>query len=843
MDDEVAGLGEAARQRRAVDEATRKETVDEGTSWYLIDYGWWSQWQAWSSGNEVPAPGPIDNQTLLRSRKALQSGLAWRVHYEAVPRAVWESLVSWYGGSPSVACAVDAASGRVMVEAAVIDGDKPMIEAFEEPTLTCGACFARLTTRNAVGCGRCRAVAYCDRRCQRSHWRYHRPWCDEAATLGPAFRNARSGLENCGNTCFLNSSVQCLRRARPLTRYFLSEAFKSDVNEANPLGTGGKLAREYASTIKRLEVGRDVAVAPLSLIRAIIRKNPDLGGRAQHDAHELLETLLDGIHEDLNRRLPTLPSNGDLESTAYADDGRVAALAWAAHARRNASEVAHRLHGLLRSTLECPYCDARRARFDPFSSLELELVDAAPDDADDPSALSASDDEDDEPLVVQPKRPRLKPKTLMIVPTESGGPVWAPAVEIPSAPVEALTALRAAAAGVLQTAPAKVIIYDLAHDNETLRFAPPACLTGELPDVFVDDSSRRASDDEPSVSRTLIACCAPPRDFRLGLVRHVLADRGLLEVMSVARLSAAWHRDRARLSAWRTAKKLVDIESLDGGDANPPDPRKFVVAEFAHKPAARRRRLAVRDDNLYSRAAEEDDNEPASDEDDDEGAAVTLYVADWPATSRALGRAIDVKPGRDAVPDLVGPALDLFAETTQTALRAANDDAKLGKRRAKRTLARVASENLELLRTATSIPRSFYAAPPVTLEGCLRRFTSVEYLDADNSWYCPTCARKRRARKRIALWRTPDILVITLKRFSPLHGRKLDRPVDFPLDDLDLAPYCAHAKDGQPNTYTLFAVVNHYGTTGYGHYTAFVRDLWDVRDQAEWLKCDDALVT
>lgn len=50
---------------------------------------------------------------------------------------------------------------------------------------------------------------------------------------------------------------------------------------------------------------------------------------------------------------------------------------------------------------------------------------------------------------------------------------------------------------------------------------------------------------------------------------------------------------------------------------------------------------------------------------------------------------------------------------------------------------------------------------------------------------------------------------------------KLETYVDFPVDNLDLSAYIAHADD-KSYKYTLYAVSNHYGSMGGGHYTAFV---------------------
>lgn len=50
---------------------------------------------------------------------------------------------------------------------------------------------------------------------------------------------------------------------------------------------------------------------------------------------------------------------------------------------------------------------------------------------------------------------------------------------------------------------------------------------------------------------------------------------------------------------------------------------------------------------------------------------------------------------------------------------------------------------------------------------------------------------------------------------------KLETFVDFPIHNLDLSNYIAHKSD-QAYPYSLYAVSNHYGNMGGGHYTAYV---------------------
>jgi hypothetical protein len=63
------------------------------------------------------------------------------------------------------------------------------------------------------------------------------------------------GLRNLGNTCFLNSILQCVAQAPALRDYFLHDVFLKDINTSTrSLGSGGQFARVFAGILKNVRL-------------------------------------------------------------------------------------------------------------------------------------------------------------------------------------------------------------------------------------------------------------------------------------------------------------------------------------------------------------------------------------------------------------------------------------------------------------------------------------------------------------------------------------------------------------------------------------------------------------
>jgi len=130
----------------------------------------------------------------------------------------------------------------------------------------------------------------------------------------------------------------------------------------------------------------------------------------------------------------------------------------------------------------------------------------------------------------------------------------------------------------------------------------------------------------------------------------------------------------------------------------------------------------------------------------------------------------------------------------------------------------------------------------LNLEDCLEHFRLTERLEKNNEWYCSKCKKHQQAFKKLELFSTPQNLILHLKRFEyssmgkyRTYAEKINLNIDFPIDKLDLSNHIL-GPEGKV-VYELYAVSQHYGSTGGGHYTAI------GRNNGKWYDFNDSSVS
>ncbi|XP_037919916.1 ubiquitin carboxyl-terminal hydrolase Usp2 isoform X8 [Hermetia illucens] len=171
------------------------------------------------------------------------------------------------------------------------------------------------------------------------------------------------GLRNIGNTCYMNSVIQCLSHTRELTKFLKSQVgIKSSSKDQQILLEFAKLIREMWSPNVR-------SVTPLELKSAFSSKHRMYSGYNQQDAQEFLRFFLDSLHCALNAGV----KGEQLKIDDSLSDNKKADLTWEWYCKVENSVIRDLFVGQLKSTLKCTTCGNTSVTFDPFWDLSVSL--------------------------------------------------------------------------------------------------------------------------------------------------------------------------------------------------------------------------------------------------------------------------------------------------------------------------------------------------------------------------------------------------------------------------------------------------------------------------------------
>ncbi|MEE6502614.1 hypothetical protein FKM82_004575 [Ascaphus truei] len=546
------------------------------------------------------------------------------------------------------------------------------------------------------------------------------------------------GLSNLGNTCFMNSALQCLSNTPPLTEYFLMDEYEAEINRDNPLGMKGEIAEAYAELIRQIWSGAHSYVAPRMFKTQVGRFAPQFSGYQQQDSQELLAFLLDGLHEDLNRvkKKPYL----ELKDANGRRDSVVAKEAWDNHLLRNNSIIVDIFHGLFKSTLVCPECAKVSVTFDPFCYLTL--------------PLPMKKDRTMEVFLVRVE-PQCRPTQYRVVVPKMGA-------------VSDLSSALSALSGV----PAEnMVVTDVYNHRFHKIFQMDEALSHimDRDDIFVYEVRPPIGEDSDWIT---LPICFRERRFRQSTsAGTVLYGQPLLlsvPKQNTAQLLYNIVLDRIQRYVKSPLPEEYSCLNTDSGTCNGSngiyedeemDHQEEVKEEEqdeSHEESNGRSEDSLEDES--SEGGSSPCNKMPKKAQDCHKRLFTFSLVNSYATSD-----VGSMPTEGSFLKLKSystVAIDWDSETKKLCY----DDQEAE-----------AFEKHESMMQNKKIT--------VALTDCIQLFTKTETLGEHDPWYCPNCRKHQRATKKFDLWSLPKILVVHLKRFS--YNRfwrdKLDAVVEFPI--------------------------------------------------------------
>ncbi|KAM4627447.1 ubiquitin carboxyl-terminal hydrolase 32 isoform 1-T1 [Polymixia lowei] len=576
-----------------------------------------------------------------------------------------------------------------------------------------------------------------------------------------------TGLSNLGNTCFMNSSIQCVSNTKPLTDYFISGRHLYELNRTNPIGMRGHMAKCYGDLVLELWSGTQKNVAPLKLRWTIAKYAPRFNGFQQQDSQELLAFLLDGLHEDLNRvhEKPYV----ELKDSDGRPDWEVASEAWENHLRRNRSIVVDLFHGQLKSQVKCKTCGHISARFDPFNFLSLPL----PMD----SSMHLE---------------------ITVIKLDGSTPVrYGLRLNMD----EKYTGLKKQLSELCSLKPDQILLAEVhtsniknfPQDNQKVRLSvngflcafeipvpgsPTSLTSPTLTDITQMPNGSAANGHLgnkpvliPNGVPSTVVPCSPETPLANGIPNGHITP---VQESPFIGYIIAMHRKMMRtelyfLSSHKNRPSLFGMPLIVPCTVHTSKKDLYDA-------------VWIQVSRLASPLPPQEASNHAQDCDDSMGYQYpfTLRVVGKDGNSCAWcpwyrfcrGCAIECSEDRASVGnayiavDWDPTALHLRYQTSQE---------------------RIVEEHC-------SVEQSRRAqAEPISLDSCLKAFTSEEELGEDELYYCSKCKTHRLATKKLDLWRLPPVLIVHLKRFQFVNGRwiKSQKIVKFPRMSFDPSAFLA----------------------------------------------------
>ncbi|ORX50361.1 hypothetical protein BCR36DRAFT_583477 [Piromyces finnis] len=739
-----------------------------------------------------------------------------------------------------------------------------------------------------------------------------------------------TGLSNLGNTCFMNSGLQCIAHTTLLRDYLLRGYWKKELNLTSIHGMKGKMVKAFVKVLENLWGENSGAFRPTEFKSVISKHTPSFEGYHQHDCQEFIASLLDGLHEDINRvpvkKFEEYPDMNNME------DMEAAKTSWDLHIRRENSIIVDLFYGQYRSINICKTCDTKRLNFEPFVYLTLPIPE---------------NQEIEVPIEVLLNGKYLDTVKIIVLKSQS------------IATMKEKICEKLKENNIISGVEVNNIEIFQGRDHTMNSYFENSELVENIQSLEQSYYTLFAYINFNRFSiNNIISYLPNPKDkqtVKLNInvpVYHKVEnadkyssdDNGFPFLINLPNFTQFEDEEKMidrRFLGWAIYREIVKyyqnfteykIATLDPNDEL--DPKVYECLKQIKEEEENLNKSTTQDVKTAENASSSDDsdnenfnnitsildteesnsqqendlsnndgNEEVMPMNEDED---TLLENTYQATQAKISDESDINEENDNKNDVenIYPINDgwkiipklfdvqliytdkpnesfysysysyeytckrvaLYKVKDNSSYESEQKEEKYSYRKTNEIRnAKISMRPKDLLISVTWKPalleflfgkKKFEVfspktnnihsvkkpeSKPISLEECIDEFIKEEILTDENKWFCPNCKDDREAYKKMDIWKAPEILIVHLKRFIQdrryYSSRKNSVLVKFPIKGLDLTNVIIGPKSEEKYIYNLYAISNHSGSTGGGHYTAY------VKNNDKWYDCNDSFVS
>ena len=182
------------------------------------------------------------------------------------------------------------------------------------------------------------------------------------------------GLQNVGATCYMNATLQCLIHLKELSELLLSGFLFKYPREDENYAKNHRLSLEYINILAqvyfpKLYNASAICFAPYKFKEIIGELNPLFNGYAANDAKDLLQFILETMHQELKMAVQPFMEyycNQTIEQSAYQyfSDSYIS---------QNQSPLLKYLYGITKIQTKCLNCKTVKFNFQSYNLLYFPL--------------------------------------------------------------------------------------------------------------------------------------------------------------------------------------------------------------------------------------------------------------------------------------------------------------------------------------------------------------------------------------------------------------------------------------------------------------------------------------